>query len=530
MTDQQKTAIIHARVSDRKQAEKEVSIPAQIEAGHKCAEDLDAKVLHVFTEGTARSAWRGNRPELEDAIRFCEINKVDFFITWDTSRFSRNSVNGPINRHRVRAAGTFIKYITVDIDPETTDGFVLETIYQMKDELKSRDTSRDTMRGMIANAKQGYWNGGRPPFGFMVVPDIDNPKRKRLTPHPDEKDACRKIFELKANKGLGAKSIALWLNDNGYKNRGARWNKTVIGYLLKNETVRGKSVFGRTNRATGKQNDRSRWIIVDSHEAIISDDLWKRTQKRLQSDRNNTDSGSPNSSYIFTGLLTCGECGSPLHITSSKGRSKRYWYYICSNVLKNRKHKARRISARDLDSFLVADICSTLFNSGRLIDVAQEIGGLCNTWDKDQSKKIIDIDKKIKKLKERQRNLFDVLELHGTDTPNLSDLTSRLRSIKDELTSLSTNRSVLENETPPQFQIKPEDLVELGSLLTGIIKTMDSPKKARDFFQLFIDKILIKDKIAVVEYHPLKLMTQGGAVLSKAVWLPGTGSNRRPND
>ncbi|WP_196221535.1 hypothetical protein [Sansalvadorimonas verongulae] len=55
-----------------------------------------------------------------------------------------------------------------------------EEILELFDEYLSYQVGSDTRRSMIRNAKQGFWNGGRAPFGFKSIPDPEQPKRKRL--------------------------------------------------------------------------------------------------------------------------------------------------------------------------------------------------------------------------------------------------------------------------------------------------------------------------------------------------------------
>ena len=68
MAKQETTAVLYARVSDRKQSEQDVSIPTQVEVATRRAEELGARVLRVFVDD-AKSAWReNNRPAFEAAI------------------------------------------------------------------------------------------------------------------------------------------------------------------------------------------------------------------------------------------------------------------------------------------------------------------------------------------------------------------------------------------------------------------------------------------------------------------------------
>lgn len=516
--DKQKTAVIHARVSDKKQADRDLSIPSQIEAGKKRATEIGANVLQIFVEGKARSAWRGNRPELEDAIDFCELHEVDYFITWDTARFSRDTATGPSNRLRLRSAGTFIEYIAVHINPETDEGFILEHIYQLTDELKSRQTSTDTRRSMIKNARAGYWNGGVVPFGFRAVADG---KRKRLEENPDESKIVHEIFKLKATKGLGSRGIAIYLNERGSKNRRKKWDKSVIAKMLRNEVVIGKTVFGRKDRQTGRIRARDQWVIADSHEAIIDAGLWKQVQRQLDRDQANTDTGSPHSTYRFTGLLKCGQCGSAMQIESAKGRNKRYWYYNCRASMLERAHPPRRVPARELDEYLTDEICDRIFSRSALESFIDEMNYVGSSWAKDRSVRRKAVVRQIQSIKAKQTRLFEIMEEFGKDTPNLGDLTTRLRQHNTDIRRLEEDLLTIDQETLPRdVAISTDNVDALRDILVSVIKTSENEKKVRDFFSSFISAIFIEDDSIRIEYSPQMIIAQGEKVPSKDVWLP----------
>ncbi len=525
-----KTAIIHARVSDRKQAERELSIPAQIEAGKKRAKELDAEVLHVFVEGKSRSAWSGNRPELEDAISFCEIHDVDYFITWDTARFSRNTTTGPMNRFRLRSAGTAIEYITVKIDPETDEGFILENIYQLTDELKSRQTSKDTIRSMIRNAKMGYWNGGRVPFGYRVVAEG---KRKKLVPDENEAVVVVKMFQMKAFDGLGAKSIAFLMNEQGRYNRDRRWTKSVVGELLRNEVYIGKTIFGRRDRKTGRIRDRSQWVIVDSHEPIIEKELWDTVQARLAKDVANTEHGSPRSTFLFTGMMKCSICGEKMRIESAKGRNKRYWYYNCRAAALEKKHPSNRIPARAIDDYVVRAVAERVFTRHYLKQMLDDLSQKIDDWEKEHARKIRSIEKEIQTVYQKRAKLLEVLELHGANTPNLSDLSDRLREHGERIKRLESELAKVEAEPKPEkFHATEEDLDDLREYLTSFMASQKNPKKVRDFLSGIINWVVFDGEYVRIEYNPAKIVTMppDDTVPNTTDWLPGTGSNRRPGD
>lgn len=187
----------------------------------------------------------------------------------------------------------------MEVDTGTDAGWLLDGVMEIFDEWYSRQIAADTRRSLLRNAQAGYWNGGRPPFGFWPAPDPADPKRKRLAPNPAEADLARQVFELRANEGLGARQIAVWLNEHGLTNRGKRWNKTVINYLLCNEALIGKTVFGKKSRETGRRRPRDQWIVVDSHEPILPRELWEQVQDTLDRAADNTALRSTVSRHVF---------------------------------------------------------------------------------------------------------------------------------------------------------------------------------------------------------------------------------------
>ena len=82
---------IYARVSSERQAEKELSIPAQIKALKKYALDREWEVTAEFVD-EAESARSANRPAFKRMITACKSNDKPFdaILVWKLSRFARN--------------------------------------------------------------------------------------------------------------------------------------------------------------------------------------------------------------------------------------------------------------------------------------------------------------------------------------------------------------------------------------------------------------------------------------------------------
>ncbi|MFN2309673.1 MAG: recombinase family protein [Gammaproteobacteria bacterium] len=523
-----KTAVIYARVSTVRQAEDELPLASQIEQCAVKATALDATVARTFAD-EGLSGRVDTRPAFQDAIAYCEAFSVDYFITWSTSRFARNKIDAGMYKLRLARAGTDIVYVTLSIDRGTDGGWMTESVLELFDEFYSRQISADTRRSMIKNANDGHWNGGVPPFGFEAAAAGDNEKRRRLRPVPTEVDIVRRIFALRL-EGYGAKSIAILLSDDGLTNRGRAWNKSTVAALLRNQAAIGNTVFGRRDRATARRRDPSQWIVVRSHEPIIDQQTWAEAQLVMGEDAPTAD-GSPHSTFAFTGILRCGRCGSSMQIESAKGRSRRYHYYNCRAKQKHGQCVNRRLAARELDAWLIDVVLDNLLTEENLRGVMRELYDAYGSWAIDQRRRRKAVAEKLAGIQRKNEKLYELFELHGKSAPNLSDLTARLRANNAEVKRAEAELQGIDAEQAPEIEITQEDLADLVAALRDIIHTTTNEKKLRHFFSSFISGIYVEDDQVRIEYRPEYLMHMPESVVpGKVMWLPGTGSNRRPND
>ncbi|MFZ5514679.1 MAG: recombinase family protein [Pseudomonadota bacterium] len=525
----EKTAVIYARVSTVRQAEEELPIASQLDQCRAKVEALGARVVREFVD-EGLSGRGDNRPEFQAAISYCEAFAPDYLITWSTSRFARNKLDAAMYKMRLARAGVDLAYVTLTIDRKTDGGFLTEGILELFDEYFSRQVSADTKRSMIKNAREGFWNGGVPPYGFQVLPAPENPRRKRLSPNPAEVDTVRRMFDLRL-EGYGGKTIAFLLNEEGCSNRGKRWNKSAVSALLHNEAVIGHTVFGKKDRTLGRMRPREDWIVVESHEAIVPIEKWTAVQGIMQDPLEGLAGGTQRSQFIFTGILRCGICGASMQTESAKGRSRRYHYYNCRTYQKHSGCANRRLPAAEVDAWLLDEILGKILNEANLRQTVEEIKAECGQWATDQRRRRQAVARELEDTTKKVRKLYEIMEEFGKDTPNLGDLTARLREHNASIKRLEGKLVAIDAEQAPQIEVDQADIRELAEAVATIIKTTENPKKLRQFFSSFIEGIHIGNDAVRIEYNPEAIINRPErAVHSEAIWLPGTGSNRRPSD
>lgn len=515
-----KTAVIYARVSDKKQAENEVSVPAQIAAGERRAAELDAAVLRVFTD-QGRSAYKeGNRPAFEAAIDYAATVGADYFITWSSSRFSRNQIEGVLFKRALDRAKVTLVYASATVDRGTDEGWMLDSMFGLMDEMFSRQNAKDTKRSMLANARNGFFCGGRPPYGYRSAPAPENPKRKRLEVVDEEAETVRWIFAERAS-GRGGLLIAQALNAQHKRARGRTWTKRAVLEILRSESVIGQSVFNRTDSKAKQKRPREEWVIVDSHPPIIPRGLWDRVQALMDEGADAHHAGSSKSEHPFTGLIRCA-CGAGMIITTGTGRhGTLYSYYRCRAVHMGQPcEHTQRYPASKLDERLSSVILGKVLTRENLTEIATAIQMESDTWREEAAKQSASISKRITDLKARNSRLYDLMELHGKDTPNLGDLTSRLRDNNAEIKALEQQLVSVRAEQV-SAALPDIDLSELETFLQSTLRRKELAVKAREFYRQFIDSIDIIEKNVVITYNPSRLaVASPGGVRSNVNWRP----------
>jgi hypothetical protein len=450
---------------------------------------------------------------------------MDYFITWSTSRFARNAIDLWVHQDQLKALGTRLECLNADIDDDTDSGFINRVFMGAMDQLVSRQISRDTLRSMKKSAAEGFFTGGRVPFGYLVEPDG---KRGRLLPHPDESGVVQKCFALSL-QGLGALAIAQHLNDAGHLRRGERWKKTSLLYLLKSEVYTGLRTFNRMNKKTGKPKPREEWVQVQSHPGLVARDEFERVQMMIE-DRspNHLQGGTPRSGFVFSGLLACGICGNPLQIVNGTSRNGTlYNYYGCCAHKKGAPRCLFRNTRADLfDDWLLGEVLEQLVTPEAMEKAVQEIADLGSQWAQDRRTQREQLVKSLRELERKRDRLYDLLEEHGRDTPDLADVTHRLQKRNAEISAVQGRLNRLEDEPAraKAARIEPAVAVEV---MREVVMAGDAQKK-RAFMGAFLESITVTADKVVVGYRADALVSLGhpSGVRNEVYWLPEKASLR----
>ena len=130
-----------------------------------------------------------------------DIEPYEAIIIHSRSRFFRDMFEFLNYERMLKRANCKIVSIT-QITSDDPAGEMASKIFSLFDEYQSKENGKHTLRAMKENARRGFINGSKPPYGYRAVEvDIEGAKGKKKVSH----------YSL-----IGWLSLFLWHYSHGY--------------------------------------------------------------------------------------------------------------------------------------------------------------------------------------------------------------------------------------------------------------------------------------------------------------------------
>lgn len=319
--------VIYARYSDGGN-QTDQSLEGQLRECRKYAQEHNIRIVEEYLDPHISGKEAEKRPEFQRMIRDSDKHQFDVVIVWKTDRFARNRYDSARYKERLKRNGISIRYAAENI-PDTAEGIILESMLEGMAEYYSADLQQKILRGMRESAYKCKILT-RPPMGYKPGPEGEYTIDESVAPY------IRQIFQMYVD-GEKMRVIAEKMNRLGLRTvQNNPLNANAIAKVIQNERYIGVYEY---------KNGGIR--IEDAIPAIIDKDLFYAAQQRRLSQKAGTYSkknygGSAKHTYLLSGILFCGECGSTMFgETSIKfgGTSNEYSnsYYACRGHRKGRK-------------------------------------------------------------------------------------------------------------------------------------------------------------------------------------------------
>ena len=495
-------AVLYARFSSDNQRDE--SIDAQIRAMTKFCRENEVIVMEHYCD-RARSATTDDRPEFLRMINDSKQRQFNIVLVHKLDRFARNRYDSSRYRNQLKKNGVLLVSVLENFD-DSPESIIMESLLEGMAEYYSKNLSREVTKGHHENALQCKHNGGRPPFGFRV-----NPETQLYEIDEDEANAVRFIFQS-FDEGKSYDYIINELNRLGFKTRdGNPFGKNLIHEMLKNEKYRGVYIYNRraAKGPDGKFNSHQNKFddeivrIQDGMPRIVSDELFESVNRILCSRKRLKNYSGKKHTYLLTGKIFCGNCGSAYSggtRRSGKKNKTEYSSYTCST--KHRysgiKCKNKEIRREYIEDYVLREILRVVLSDEKIPTLvkkyqdyyAMKLGGADGELNTLRSR--------IKEAECKIKNLVSVIASTGS-TALLSALTeqeSEKARLESELVIAESNlrASVLTEEEITAAYKNAKELFLEGSV-----------EAKRQLISLYLDKVLVFDDYVEVYLNALPL-------------------------
>ena len=338
-----------------------------------------------FYEDRDRSGYTFEQREgYQKMRRGLMSHKYDILVVKDFSRFSRRNSRGLVELEDLRDAGVRIISIGDGIDFPNDDDWLKIQFQFLINEMPVTDTSKKVRNVIKRRQADGQWICAAP-YGYTVN------KRREFEIVPTEADIVRRIFELYNNEGWGYKKIANYLTDQGIptprmseqmrkeaagetcrREIKAAWAIVTVQGILDNDFYIGTMRQGKYTRAkiNGKdiKRDEAEQIVIEKHHQAIIDYRSFATTRALREKRTRANyRGVRKNENVYSGFLTCGDCGSPMFAMS---RSDLRPAYTCGTYHRRGLSgcTSHHIRVDRLDELLKGSVRKVMENSADMIE------------------------------------------------------------------------------------------------------------------------------------------------------------------
>lgn len=296
------------------------------------ARNVNMKLTETYIDNGA-TGRNFDRPAFQHMLEDIENGKIDCAVVKDLSRLGRNAIDTGFYIEKYFASKN-IRFIAVSDNFDTANteaNGLLMPLKNIINEAYSIDIGKKVKSQARQAMQSGEYVAARPRYGYLK----DENNCHKLVIDKETAPVVKQAFEWFVG-GMSLNEICLQLNQrniptpsvyeyekgiittkksvgNGY------WQTRTISRMLTEPLYTGNMVQGKTEtigKVQKRITDKSKWITVkNTHEAIVSEELFERVQNRLDELKNKAKNTSvnPYTENIYKGKVFCGTCGKPMH-------------------------------------------------------------------------------------------------------------------------------------------------------------------------------------------------------------------------
>lgn len=457
------------------------------------------------------------RPAFLKMLEDARAGKFDLIVTREVCRFARNTVDTLVTTRELKNIGVEVYFVEDNIWTMDGDGELRLTIMATLAQEESRKVSERVKAGQHISRNKGVIYGSGNILGYDRVGD-------KYVINEEQAETVRMIFEMYLNEGIGATKIANILCERRRKAASGqiKWTSSSVSRVLGNPTYMGYMAYGKSfsnnyleQKRINNHNADTYMYVKGDFEPIVTEEEWKKCEsirKRRRRELNipmvkKTPFGEEvvttakkESHDKWNRKLRCA-CGATFRKNRwHKNKGKEWSYgYQCYNQLNNGSAMKRRKQGLDdtgyCDMQMIADwklevMCKRLMeeiwqNRNEAMAEACHILKKCYQFNVDTQSEVVNIQKKIYKLKSKISNLIDLRTEGDISTEEYRE---RRKRLDEELAGYEQEVA----EKSSSSEVKTEEGLNWDKIKTTLQEVIDISKPIVDngLVDKFISRII----------------------------------------
>lgn len=481
-------AAIYLRVSTEEQALHGYSLADQREACRERARALGAKEILEFAD-EGHSGATLERPGLMALREAVHQGRVECVVIRDPDRLSRRLAHQLLLTEEFERAGARLEFIDFTWQ-DTPEGRLFYSIRGAIAEYE-REKIRDRMtRGKLQKAKQG----GIPHRFYVYGYDYD-PATGKVSVNEAEAAVVKQIFTWFTEEDIGANGVAARLNEMGVPCKtGRAWHRRVVAAILSNPTYTGTWFFNRRDCRGGKKARKGQdyplkpeeeWIPI-AVPPIIEHEVFEHAQAKLVEVRR-LYAGRPRHRYLLSGLVTCANCGYPMHGEIGNVWGTRVRIYTCKvRTAGRRRGCGARVRADKLEAEVWRVVTSYLDDPDAVVQEMETM------WENGTLEGELEhIEKALARIEKGRAALLDALSSGVLDLD--ADTKARLAELKKQRDKLLSRKEELEAALVESrsAQAEANDLRQLAEMVLGRLDLLSEDER-REIVRALVRQVIVQ--------------------------------------
>lgn len=471
-------AAIYCRVSTDEQVEG-TSLYTQLESCRDHASRHGWSISGEYIDEGV-SGVLASRPQLDLLMREVRTGKHDIVVVAKLDRAGRSV------RHLASLLGELddlgVQFVSVaeQIDGASAVGRLQRNMLSGFAEFERERIKERMIDGVAAVARDGYWPGGPPPFGYKLIPDG---RHTRLTINCDESEVLLQAIKFLVDDRMSTSKAARELNSLGLLPRSAsRWTQQALrGQLKASEGISGRWTYRRPSRKGKPGKDPLNHYgppITISIPAIISPERHEALRAALA--RTSTGEGATKRKhpYLLSHRLTS-PCGQPMHGLTNDYKTSMYkcaqsWSW----VPKDTRCHCSTVAAALIEPAIWHEIVKLLSTPAALMAGARQALDLAGESENIGAEDLAGLDRKIERLEHAAGEQIAKLLAAGIDPAvaqnAIASLQSDLKVLRDRRATVAAWAAVNAERTS-----RAARLYELAAQATTLLADPNPDSQAQ---------------------------------------------------